>query len=419
MLKIYKKINKTISNTYGSYEIKNIKDINKPFLLCISGYDNYDKSLFGIIREGAHAARVYTTQEIAAGFKIEDMPIDFIGIRFEKDNEYQENYQELTSKFLLPYLEMHGVNYHAILKQAKTINIFTFDKGCITYKKAEKELEKKLIEEGLSEEETTKVLSQITLIALATNEDLSQLNATNIKFLDLNDKETQDIELDEYKRILTLKNNCSMYVPTGNKNALVYYFLGNGIHIAKEYLKDECVAKPAISAITSLFLQNSLANQKTEKLLAISKDEMIDPLYYYGANLYPLEETICLLDQEIKYDNAPKYTVEEAKLRKELDTACKHLQKDKMIIENREKECKDISNKMTSVINNIRKYSSDTTYYQILTASNLWFSKEEVLKEESDKEIRKKKEKRKIEKPKEKKAEVTKTKKKSKSKTKK
>ena len=102
MLKIYKKINKTISNTYGSYEIKNIKDINKPFLLCISGYDNYDKSLFGIIREGAHAARVYTTQEIAAGFKIEDMPIDFIGIRFEKDNEYQENYQELTSKFLFP-----------------------------------------------------------------------------------------------------------------------------------------------------------------------------------------------------------------------------------------------------------------------------------------------------------------------------
>ena len=393
MLKIYKKINKTISNTYGSIEINNIKNLNKPFLLCLSGYNNYDKSIFGIIREGAHAARVYTTQEKAAGFKIETMPIDFLGVRFEKDEHFNENYQELSANFLLPYLEMHGINQHAIEKQARRINLFTFDNGIITYKKTEKELYKGLEKDGFSSEIIEKILSQITVIALGTNEDLSDMLATNIKFIDLNDKETQTIALEEYRTVLITKRTCSMYVPERNKNAFTYYFLGSGKHVAKEYLKDECMAKTAISAITSLFLQNSLANRKTQKLLTISKEEMVDPLYYYGANLYPIDRTLCLLDQEIKYDQAPKYTQEEYIIRKELDNACKLIQKNKLIVENREKEYKDISNRMTTIINNMREYSSDTTYYQILTASNLWFPKEDVLKKESDREIRKKYEK--------------------------
>ena len=129
MIKIYKKINKTRNNLYGSCEITNINDLNKPFLFCLSESSNYDKSIFGIIREGAHAARVYTTQENAAGFNLEEMPIDFLGMKIIEKQKEETKYDELSKNFLLPFLKLHGLNINAVKKQARKINLFTFDNG--------------------------------------------------------------------------------------------------------------------------------------------------------------------------------------------------------------------------------------------------------------------------------------------------
>ncbi|MBQ3307722.1 MAG: hypothetical protein IJG68_05995 [Bacilli bacterium] len=388
MIKIYKKINKTMNNLYGSCEIKNINDLNKPFLLCISDSDSFDKAIFGIIREGAHAARVYTTQENAAGFKIEKMPIDFLGIKRIENEEKIEN--ELSKDFLLPFLKLHGLNKNSIMKQARKINLFTFGDGCITYKNSEKELFSGLCNEGFSKKEAEEILSQISLTALGTKEELSDLYATNIRFIDLCNIKTQNEKLREYGNILMRNKTLSMYCPIGKKNSYDYLFLGQGKYSAKDYLKDECPAKAAISAVVSFFLQNSLDNLKSNNLVRINRDVFTEPLYQYGANLKPLKETLSNLDSKIKYDDTPKYTKEEFSLRAELDTACKAIQKKQLLVKNREEENHELTEKVNTIITNIKKYSSETTYYQILIRSNLWHTNEEFLEEESDKEFRKK-----------------------------
>ena len=51
MLSIYKKVEKSMDNLYGIVSINNVQEIDRPFLLCLSAQDNYDKSVFGIVRE--------------------------------------------------------------------------------------------------------------------------------------------------------------------------------------------------------------------------------------------------------------------------------------------------------------------------------------------------------------------------------
>lgn len=50
MLTIYKKLEKNLDNPSGTIQIKNINELNKPFLLCLSAQNNHDKSIYGIIR---------------------------------------------------------------------------------------------------------------------------------------------------------------------------------------------------------------------------------------------------------------------------------------------------------------------------------------------------------------------------------
>jgi len=389
MIKIYKKINKSANNPYGCIQITNLNDLKNPFYLCISGYDNYNKAVFGLIREGAHAARVYTTQEVAAGFAIEKMPIDFIGYTYEQDSDNSNEY-ELAHCLLLPFIKLHGSNYQAMLKQARKINLFTYDTGAEKYANAEKEIYNTLVNEGYSESEAATVLSQICILALGTNLDLTNLYATNFTFVDLNDKELETKELIDYKRVLINKHSPSMYVPIGERNSIFFPFLGAGNHSVKDYLDMKSPSKPAICSMTVFCLQNSLANLKTSALLSVDREDVYAPLYTYAANLRSVHDTMCILDNEVKYDNSPKYTIDEVQLRIELDSICRTLQKQQTSLYNKEKSTQDLTNKVNNIINSIRKYCSNTTYYQILTDCHMWYPADDVLSKESDKEIREK-----------------------------
>lgn len=104
MLTIYKKVEKSLDNLSGIIQINNINELNKPFLLCLFAQNNHDKSIYGIIREVAAAARVYTSKDPDARFKIDDFPVDFLGLRYQKDNKNKENYEEIVDDFLYPFL---------------------------------------------------------------------------------------------------------------------------------------------------------------------------------------------------------------------------------------------------------------------------------------------------------------------------
>ena len=384
-MKIYKKINKNFNNLYGYEELKSIKALNNPILLCIAENQTYQKNIFAIMREGAHAARVQTTQEIAAGFKLDKIPIDFIGVEFEEKGK--KSIEELTEELLYPYLTFHGKSEQAIMKQARKINIFTYGEAAKTYEQAEELLQKKLTKEGLSKSTVDDILSQVSFIALGTKEELEKVRALNIKFVDVRDKKCETNDIKDYENVLVQTKANVMYFPT-EKNGILYPFIGSGNHNLLDYFKKECVAKSSISALVGLFLQNSLANVKAKDIIKIKRDDIFPALFNYGGELRPQEQLLPLLDNELCYDGTPRYTKEEGQMRVELDICYQLLQQAMQSLENRVKENNDKADKINTIISNIKNYSSETTYYQILIASKMWYANLETIGEKSDKEIR-------------------------------
>lgn len=41
---------------------------------------------------------------MVAGFKIDELPIDFLGLRFKSDDQYKRNYEEIVDKLIYPFL---------------------------------------------------------------------------------------------------------------------------------------------------------------------------------------------------------------------------------------------------------------------------------------------------------------------------
>ncbi len=390
MISLYRKVDKSLANTYGYVSIKNVKDIKKPFLLCLSGLLNYDKSIFGMMREGARAARVYTTKEIAAGYSLDTMPIDFLGMRFIPDNNYKNFSQELVEKFFFPFLFSHGKNTNVILRQARKINLYLFDEAVSIYQKAEKMLFSKILSEGIDRKDAIHILSQVSVTALGTNCDLSSCYATSVTFVDLNDdKITLDI-FHEYSEVLKANRINFMYIPFGNNNSLLYPFFGTGRHYAKDYLFLNSVAKPAISSVVNYFLENSILNCHKKQIIEISRYGLIQPLYYYGTGFYSNEMLLNLLDQNTNYQNAVSFSESETYLMNELTVCFRIIEKYKMLLQFRENDNVTRANKINKLIEGIRKYSSDVTYTQILTHANMWFSDKDknILSEKSDRQFR-------------------------------
>lgn len=390
MIYLYKKVDKKKNNTFGFTEITGVKDLNKPFLLCLSGNDNYDKSVFGVMRAGVQAARGYTTKEMAAGFILNSLPIDFLGISFEKDKKYSNNYDEFAERLLYPFLVKEGKSVKNVLKQARKINILTFDKGAFVYRNVEVKLKTLLIKNGYSKEDTIDILTQISVVALATNADLDEVRATCTIINDVNDVEIASVLGDQYRRVLERSNANFMYLPNGDFNCLYYSFLGSGQHNINAYLSDTCVAKPIICALVSNSLENSLINEASKELVGINMDVSLKVLYYYAIEGCPTEQLLGILDSRLSYCGCPKYTVNEAHFRKQLDDSYKLLRRTRSIIEKEKEDESKKNQRLNNLIKCIRKYSSDVSYYQIITEAGFWKDSLDVFKEESDKEVRKK-----------------------------
>jgi len=367
MLNIYKKINKTRNNMYGIKEITNAKDLNRPFLLCISNNDT-DKSIFGIIRDGAHAARMHTTQECANKFDLEKTPIDFIGVRF---SDYETAANDLVEYLLYPHIVAHGFSKNTMFKQARKINLYTFDYGSSIYLNAEKILFERLKKENITEEEIVYILKQISLVSTGSSEDLSNTYATTISFVDLKDELIRPDDSDEFIKVLEEQHQESMYNYWDDNNSMIFRFIGTGEHSPKYYLLDECPAKPAISAMVSNFLLNSFLNCDVPQEAAINRDFCIDSLYLYGTNNMPRRMTLKNLDEHINYPGAIKYTDEEAYLRNEVDDCYKLINEADKIIDTYEEQMDEMKNAINLLISKIKDNCDDDTFDKILVEAGI------------------------------------------------
>lgn len=390
MLEVYKKVEKSMENLYGTITITSIDELEKPFLLCLSAQDMNPKSVFGIIKEGARAARVNTTDEVAAGFKISEFPVDFLGLKFEKDEIYQRNYEEIVDSFIYPFLVGNGdKDVLEIKKRARRINFMTYCDGTLTYANIEKRLVNKLQNDGYSESDIRDILSQIALVAIGTMVDTSDLKATTASFIDVNDIEIYNERTDGYRRLLDSRQRKSIYGRLKNNNVL-YIFEGSGNHSLKEYFLDSNVAKPALSSVLSEFLQNSISNEHNNSLASISSDDILKQLNVYGDERKSPLELLRMLDDTLSYGGAARYTSEEARLRRELDMSYVEMQKTRTKLDRVQKEKDKKELDLKSVIEGIRKYSSDTAFYQILVSAKMWQAPagRDVFEEQSDRVIR-------------------------------
>lgn len=390
MITIYNKIDKSREDTTGYEVVPSFDSVERPFLMCLSAQNNYSKSIYGMMREGAQAARLLTSQGVGGRFKANDFPIDILGVRFKRDDKYHQEYTELADRFIYPFLFRRGRDVEQIKKQARKMNFITYCDGAITYKEIEDRLEVLLKRDGYSETDIHDILSNVSLVALETNVETGSLHATSVAFVDVNDDEIESSKSDSYKELLQSQPYSSMFAPLGQTNGILYIYDGRGFHNVKEFFRDGNIAKPAVSSVVSLFLENSLKNEHCDEVVPIEIADVLNQLSVYADESVSPKELLDKLDKELSYDGAPRYTEGEAKLRMELDDVYKTLTKTNSSFIRTLKEKEGQETRLKSVIRGIHEFSSDVTFEQILTYAHMWQSidEQDLLSIPSDKQVR-------------------------------
>ncbi len=384
MLQIFKKCEKSVNNPYGVKEIKDLANYDRPFLLCISSQDQIDKSVFGIIKEGARAARVRTSDELAGGFKIDEMPIDFLGIKYTYSNIKDKKSNSLVDDFLYPFLK----NGDDIYKQARKINIFAYCNAANVYVQAEKRLKELLLNDGYLEGEIKEILSQIGLITIASEIDISKTYATSILFKDANDREVHDRNSKIASDRMITNNRESYFGKIGN-NSLFFGYNGTGEHELKEYLKDDNLVKPSLCSAVSYLVENSILNNMVDELIPIKRDLLLRRVRLFNGEFEDNKGLLDNIDLHLNY-YAHRYSIEEHELLCKLDKVCKKLVSTQRFLESETKELESEKEKNRILITGIKEKCSDVAFEQIVTANGMWNNerKESLRNLPTDREVR-------------------------------
>ncbi len=367
MMKIFRKSEKTLENPLGVEEITNYESYDKPFMFCISAQDSYDKSIYGIVKEGARAARVRTSDELAGGFKINEMPFDFLGVKYEYNGIKDKTHESLVDDFIYPFLK-RGKD---IKKQARKINFFVYCDGTNTYIQIENKLKEKLREDGYSEEEIKDILSQISLISIATERDVSSVYATTFIFKDINDREVYDkISKKCMKQIIAL--NRETVVANISENARIFAFNGTGEHDLKEYFKEGNVVKPSLCAVVSYLVDNSIRNTTIEELIPINTRLLTQLALKFNGEFADNKELLDNIDISLEYGGASRYTKSENELLIKLDKAYKKLHATKSYAEQQTQRVKELESTKQTLIQGISENCSDVAFAQIVVKNGYW-----------------------------------------------
>lgn len=391
MLQVYKRVEKSLDNPYGVISVQKLEDLNGPFLICLAALDMHEKSVFGLIRTGAIAARVNTSEEFGARFKIDEFPVHFLGMRFEKDETYQKNYEEIVDRIIYPYLVGDGTKtIEEMKKLARRMNFLTYCDGTLTYQTVERRLEEKLLSAGYLEADVEEILSQISLVAISTMVNTADLKANTATFIDVNDNEIYTTRTNGYKRLLEEKKTNSIHGTFKRTNNALFVFNGSGNHSVKEYFLDSNIAKSAISGVLAAFLENSVANEASDELISFSSTEMLSQLRKYGNAKKDPVSLLRELDESLNYGDAPRYTEAEAMLRHELDLSYSALQRARVQLESAEREKNRKAESLKSIVDGVREYCSETTFYQIMGSAKMWQipTGRDIFSEPSDRDIR-------------------------------
>ena len=326
MIKLYKKENNK------EVEIESLDKATNPFIISL---DETDEVLNTSITN-----------------KNNNENIDIIGIKYFDDSNISKT-EEIVNRIILPFIRSNKTN---------KLNFIATGDNVTLYKVIESILELKIKDLGCNQEQTNCILSRITLIYLLSKVDTSILKSGSIVFTDVNNKETETEFTEDYKNILKETERDSIFDHYGSINNVIYIHKGTENNNYSDYLNNK-----AFQSVLSYILEQATDNKyksANEILNILGAKEYTEDLIKYEFN-YIKQKNDAEIAIETALDLTKLYKTEEA-LKKEKEETIEKL------------------------IANIKEYTSDTTYNQILMASGLFGSFEDasLLNAPSDRQIR-------------------------------
>ena len=334
MYKLYEKVPKTDENEYG---IKIMEEDKNPFkegpcLLSMIAVAIWEKDINGALNQAMEALRLRTNHNENTGIGIEDFegkilslaysePLERItakGRKFNWGYTRTENLDdEFTRKYLFPLIEEEGkkIDILQAMKNMRNVNIMTYCGATQSALRMEECLVNRMKELGYSEEEISKIQSQMCIIGYATDAKMraefvehKKIKSTCLSFGDVNDG---DVCAPQGIKESAKKNN-TIYYDEG-----YYFHYGNGEHGAKNYISINDSLSLGISSVLTRAISNSIENCRssefkplTQELLTQDIEKIIEGIRQGKKR----EELIPLVDNDINYSKPLQFTEEKIQM---------------------------------------------------------------------------------------------------------
>ena len=223
-------------------------------------------------------------------------------------NEENGKFNNLVNDFFYPLLTKDK-DVSKMKKAARRMNFFAYCNAGQVYLQIEKRIHEKLVSDGYIEKEIEEILSQISLVSIATDKKLDDAYATSVLFKDVNDADVYDKYSKMCEKTMIQNNRNSTLGRI--RNGIIYGFFGTGEHDLKHYFDDENIVKGSLCSTVSKLVENSILNDNSEELLPISR-ELLTPIILKN-NAEFLSNSVILdrLDNSLNYGNVSRYTEEE------------------------------------------------------------------------------------------------------------
>lgn len=397
MYQLYEKVPKNKEYIYGSKAIEQERNpfLEGPCLLCISAQNQLEKSVFGVTKEGMKMARLRVRNEPNAKYDLKNFPVKFLSIRLEKDERKltEEQYTEIFIKqYLVPLISENGqrIELNKAMKNIRNVNIISYCDGTVFAKNIEDELLNQMKIFGYTDIESKKIISQMCMFPIATDQLEGNQKSTCISFKDINDLEVYDEINEEYEE--TVKES-----PIGESiiklsdNELAYLVDGIGTHDLRRYSKEGKALPVSLSSVVSKALQNSIENSNNDEFVPVDikiLTEDLENIMNEAEKGKSVEELMQQLDENIEYHGARKLSDYEIELLDQLDDIyTDKIKNDKELASTKKAYLKQME-KLNATNDAIKRNCTDITVQKILIAQGYQVkNEEEILNLPSDKEI--------------------------------
>ncbi len=407
MYKLYERVDKSKEYMYGSKPIEESKNPFQegPCLLCVSAQvDNAiaSKSNFGISKQGMQMARLRVRGAENARFALKNFPVKFLSMQLDRKDEaiamtQQERIEAFAKKYLIPLISNNcqRIGCTEAMKNMRNVNMMSYCDGTKVVQAIEEILIQEMQKLGYTDEECSKIQSQMCMFPISTNRLNGMQKSTCISFKDINDREVNNNVTAEERQ--TVQNSpLGEAVIEYSNNEIAYLVNGDGAHRLKKYSKEGGAMPVCLSSVISKALENSIENSSSTEFIPITAKLLtadLNNIMLRAVEGVTLSELMEELDNSLTYGGARRISEMEAQLLDQLDESYDGMIRVQRTLASTEQSLQIEREKSTKINKAINENCSKTTRLKILIAGGYQLglgegvTLEEVTNSLSDKEL--------------------------------